>query len=140
MKVRRKTVAALTVTITAAIAVTGLAGAGSAAPKQQPLLAALVSDVGHFNDKSFNQSQLDGLNRAKAVLGIDILALQSNTQADYIPNLTTALRRGAGAIVCAGFLMATECAAVANSDEGKQREFAITDYPDRKSTRLNSSH
>ena len=25
--------------------------------------------------------------------------------------------------------MATECAAVANSDQGKQREFAITDYP-----------
>ncbi len=129
MKVRRKTVAALAVTITALIAVTGLAGAGSAAPKQQPLLAALISDVGRFNDKSFNQSQLAGLNRAKAVLGIEILPLQSNSQADYIPNLTTAVRRGAGAIVCAGFLMAAECAAVANSNEGLQREFAITDYP-----------
>ena len=70
MKVRRKTVAALAVTIAAVIAVTGLAGAGSAAPKQQPLLAALVSDIGRFNDKSFNQSQLQGLNRAKAVLGV----------------------------------------------------------------------
>ena len=110
MKVRRKTVAALAVTIAAVIAVTGLAGAGSAAPKQQPLLAALVSDIGRFNDKSFNQSQLQGLNRAKAVLGVDTLPLQSNSQADYIPNLTTAVVRGANAIICAGFLMATECA------------------------------
>ena len=116
-------------TIAAVIAVTGLAGAGSAAPKQQPLLAALVSDIGRFNDKSFNQSQLQGLNRAKDVLGVDALPLQSNSQADYIPNLTTAVVRGANAIICAGFLMATECAAVANSDQGKQREFAITDYP-----------
>jgi basic membrane protein A len=63
------------------------------------------------------------------VLGIEVLPLQSNSDADYIPNLTTALRRGANAIICAGFLMADACAQVANTDEGKQLEFAITDYP-----------
>jgi basic membrane protein A len=120
--------AAFAVTIVALVAITGLAGSGTAAPKQEPFLAALISDVGRFNDKSFNQNQLAGLNRAKNVLGIEILPLQSNSDADYIPNLTTALRRGADAIICAGFLMADACAQVANTDEGKQREFAITDY------------
>ena len=106
-----------------------LAGTGTASSQQTQLTAALVSDVGRFNDKSFNQSQLDGLLRAKRVLKVKTLPLQSNSDADYIPNLTTALRRGAGAIVCAGFLMADACARVANSSQGKTREFAITDYP-----------
>ena len=130
MKVRRKTVAALAVTIAAVVAATGMvAGAGTASSQQTQLTAALISDVGRFNDKSFNQSQLAGLNRAKRVLKIKTLPLQSNSDADYIPNLTTALRRGSGAIVCAGFLMADACAKVALSSQGKTRQFAITDYP-----------
>ena len=129
MRVRIKVTAALAVALVALVAISSLASSVSAAPKQTPFLAALVSDVGRFNDKSFNQNQLLGLNRAKTALGIDVLPLQSNSDADYIPNLTTALRRGANAIVCAGFLMADACAQVANTDEGKQREFAITDYP-----------
>jgi len=127
VKVRRKTVAALAVTITALVAVTGLAGAGTASSQQTPLLASVISDVGRFNDKSFNQSQLEGLLRAKKVLGVRALPLQSNSDADYIPNLTTAVRRGAGAIVCAGFLMANDCAKIAL--RSKNVEFAITDYP-----------
>ena len=130
MKVRKYSVAILATLIAmgvAALAIT--AGAGTASSQQTPLTAALISDVGRFNDKSFNQSQLDGLLRAKRVLGIKALPLQSNSDADYIPNLTTALRRGAGAIICAGFLMADACAKVANSSQGKKREFAITDYP-----------
>ena len=129
MKVRSKSVAAFAVAITALAALMALAGTGTASSQQAQLTAALVSDVGRFNDKSFNQSQLDGLLRAKRVLKIKALPLQSNSDADYIPNLTTALRRGSGAIVCAGFLMADACAKVANSSQGKTREFAITDYP-----------
>ena len=127
--VRSRSVAALVVAIAGLAGLMALAGAGTASSQQTQLTAALVSDVGRFNDKSFNQSQLDGLLRAKRVLGIKALPLQSNSDADYIPNLTTALRRGAGAIVCAGFLMADACAKVANSSQGKTREFAITDYP-----------
>lgn len=130
MKVRKHPVvilAALIAMLVAALAVT--AGSGTASSQQSTLTAALISDVGRFNDKSFNQAQLAGLNRAKRVLKIKTLPLQSNSDADYIPNLTTALRRGAGAIVCAGFLMADACAKVANSSQGKTRQFAITDYP-----------
>jgi len=129
VRVRIKLTAALAVSLVAVVAITALAASSTAAPKQEPFLAALISDVGRFNDKSFNQNQLLGLNRAKTVLGIQVLPLQSNSDADYIPNLTTALRRGANAIICAGFLMADACAQVANTDEGKQRQFAITDYP-----------
>ncbi len=127
MKVRRMTIAAFAVTTAALVAVMALAGVGAASYKQTTFQAALVSDVGRFNDKSFNQSQLQGLLRAKAQLKIKTLPLQSNSDADYIPNLTTAVRRGSNAIVCAGFLMADACAKVVS--RSKNVQFAITDYP-----------
>ncbi len=55
--------AALVALVALAVAATGSARPGAA---QATVTAALVSDVGKFNDKSFNQSQLEGLNRAKA--------------------------------------------------------------------------
>ena len=104
---------------------TGFSGTGKAAP-QATFTAALVSDVGHFNDKSFNQSQLEGLKRAKAQLGINILPLQSNTVSDYIPNLTNAIRRGANIVISAGFLLADATETVASKFPNTM--FAITDY------------
>jgi basic membrane protein A and related proteins len=121
------TIAAFAATIAALVAVMALAGVGAASYKQTTFQAALISDVGRFNDKSFNQSQLQGLLRAKAQLKIKALPLQSNSDADYIPNLTTAVRRGSNAIVCAGFLMANACAKVVS--RSKNVQFAITDYP-----------
>jgi basic membrane protein A and related proteins len=127
VRARSRTVAALAVTIAAIVAISGLAGAGSAAPQQDDTLVALISDVGRFNDKSFNQSQLEGLNRAKKQLKVRGLPLQSNSDADYVPNLTTAVRRGADLVICAGFLMANDCARIAKRFPDTQ--FAITDYP-----------
>jgi basic membrane protein A and related proteins len=129
VKARSRTLAALAVTLAAVVAITGLAGAGSAAPKQDETLVALISDVGRFNDKSFNQSQLEGLNRARRQLGVRGLPLQSNSDADYVPNLTTAVRRGADLVICAGFLMANDCARIAKRFPDTQ--FAITDYSSR---------
>jgi basic membrane protein A len=101
-----------------------LAGSGSARPKAT-YTAALVSDVGRFNDKGFNQSQLAGLNRAKKAFKINVIPIQSNGTSDYIPNLTTAVRKGAHLVIAAGFLMAdalaTEAAQFPNT------HFAITD-------------
>jgi basic membrane protein A len=110
----------------AALAVV-LAGSSSARPKaaKATFLAALISDVGHFNDKSFNQSQLAGLNKAGKVLKIKVLPIQSNNSSDYIPNLTTAIRRGSNIVIAAGFLMATDLATVAA--QFPKTSFAITD-------------
>jgi basic membrane protein A len=91
------------------------------------VLAALVSDIGKFNDRSFNQSQLEGLNRAKTELGIETLPLQSNQVSDYIPNLTNAVRRKSDLVISAGFLLADATAKVAK--KFPDTHFAITDYP-----------
>jgi basic membrane protein A and related proteins len=89
------------------------------------IVAALVSDIGKFNDRGFNQSQLAGLNRAKAQLGIKGIALQSNSESDYIPNLTSAVRQHADIVIAAGFLLANSVKTMAK--KFPDTHFAITD-------------
>jgi basic membrane protein A and related proteins len=89
-------------------------------------LAALISDIGKFNDRSFNQSQLEGLKRAQKKLKIKILPLQSNSTSDYKPNFNTAVRRRANITIAAGFLLADTVDEVAPLFP--KQKFAITDY------------
>ena len=104
-----------------------LAGSVSAKPKaaKATFQAALVSDVGRFNDKSFNQSQLAVLNRAKKVLKIKVLPIQTNSTSEYVPNLTTAVRRGSNLVMAAGFLLASSLKDVAA--QFPKTHFTITD-------------
>ena len=65
-----------------------------------------MSDVGKFNDRSFNQSGLEGLEKAEAELGVEGRPIESASASDYIPNLTTLARGGADLTIGQGFLMA----------------------------------
>ena len=102
-----------------------LVGTGSAAPKAD-VKAGLVSDVGRFNDKGFNQFQLVGLNRAKSLSGVTTRAIESHSAGDYIPNFATLARQDFDVIIGAGFLLANAEATVAKRFPDIQ--FAITDY------------
>ncbi len=87
--------------------------------------AGLVSDIGKFNDKGFNQNQLAGLKEAKAQLGIKILEEQSNSSSDYLPNMTTEIRQGANIVSAAGYLLAPTVAKLAS--QFPKVDFTITD-------------
>jgi basic membrane protein A len=100
------------------------AATGSAAPKAT-FTASLISDVGKFNDKSFNQDQLAGLKLAQKQLGVSILPIQSNSSSDYLPNLTTAVRRGAQIVMAAGYLLAPTLSQIA--PQFPKVDFTITD-------------
>jgi basic membrane protein A and related proteins len=126
-----------------ALALSIVAGFANAAPRAT-VTAALVSDIGKFNDRSFNQNQLTGLNVAKARLGVKTIPLQSNSVSDYIPNLTSAVRQHADLVIAAGFLLANATATMAK--KFPDTHFAITDYPveaapfaDKKGTPLYSN-
>ena len=108
--------------------VTATAFGSAKAPTTQKasFTAALVSDIGKFTDKGFNQNQLKGLNTAKSKLGVGTLALQSNSTSDYAPNFNTAIRKGAKLVVAAGFLLAPTEATYAKKFPNVN--FAITDY------------
>ena len=83
-----------------------MGGAKKPAAHKASFTAALVSDIGKFTDKGFNQNQLKGLNDAKKKFGITALPLQSNSTSDYAPNFNTAIRKGAKLVIAAGFLLA----------------------------------
>jgi basic membrane protein A len=112
--------------LVAVVASAAFAGAKAPAAQKAGFTAALVSDIGKFTDKGFNQNQLKGLNVAKAKLGVSTLALQSNSTSDYAPNFNTAVRKGAKLVVAAGFLLAPTEATYAKKFPNV--DFAITDY------------
>jgi basic membrane protein A and related proteins len=86
----------------------------------------LVSDVGRFNDRSFNQSALEGLNRAEGELGLTGRPVESRQTSDYVPNLSSLAREGFDLSIAVGFLLAeaTNTAATRFPDSN----FAIIDY------------
>jgi basic membrane protein A len=126
VKRSRRLIALMVGVSVAAIAVTGLVSAGSAAPQQSKVKVTLVSDIGRFNDKSFNQLQLEGALKAKKDLGITLVPRQSNSVSDYIPNLTTGVRNGSQLVMAAGFLLAPATATIAK--KFPKTEFSIMDY------------
>ncbi len=52
------------------------------------LKVGLVTDIGGLNDKGFNQLANEGLERAKAELGITGEVRESKQPTDYVPNLS----------------------------------------------------
>jgi basic membrane protein A and related proteins len=117
----------LALAATAATVVVGVvAGSGSATPAQETIKAGLVSDVGRFNDKGFNQFQLEGLQRAKKQLGVQTRAIESRSAGEYIPNMTSLARQQFDIIISAGFLLAEATNKVAR--RFPDATFAITDY------------
>lgn len=77
---------------------------------QDNFSVAMVTDIGGVDDKSFNQSAWKGIqeygkenNLEKGDNGYDYL--QSNSDADYIPNLNTLVRRNFDLIFGIGFML-----------------------------------
>jgi len=87
----------------------------------------LVSDIGKFNDRSFNQSALEGLERAEAELGVEGTPVESRAAGDYIPNLATLARDDTTLIIGVGFLMADAINTAAM--QFPDNNFAIVDFP-----------
>jgi basic membrane protein A and related proteins len=91
----------------------------------EPIRVGLVTDIGGLNDRGFNSLANEGLERAASELGAEIRVLESKSDADYIPNLSTLAEEGFDLIISVGFLMgeATHTAA----EEFPDTNFAIID-------------
>lgn len=112
----------------AAIAALAVASTVSASPSQaDSIKVAVVTDIGGLNDKGFNALAAQGLNQAKAELGIQGRVFISKQGSDYIPNLSAAARGGYDLVIANGFLMGDAVAAVAK--RFPKTNFAIIDFP-----------
>src|SRR5437763_16984628 len=116
---------ALAALVAVVLTAVGFVASGTAAP-QATFKAGLVSDVGRFNDKGFNQNQLVGLKRAAKQLKIQYRAVESRSAADYLPNMASLARAGYNIVISAGFLLNDATEAVAQ--QFPDTKFAITDY------------
>jgi basic membrane protein A and related proteins len=117
--------------LTALLATAALAGCGDApessasggdggeeTPAALDFLPCIVSDAGGFDDKSFNQLGFEGAEQAADELGVELKAVESNSENDYAPNLESLVAEGCDAIVTVGFALAsaTKESAAANPD------------------------
>lgn len=114
----------------AGVMVFGLAGCGqkdaeeetttteetpAAEEKTVDFSVALVTDTGGIDDKSFNQGTWEGVERFGADTGAKTVYAQSNSDADYIPNLSTFAEEDHDLIIAPGFLFADAIAEVATN-------------------------
>jgi basic membrane protein A and related proteins len=99
-------------------------GASQAAGKGKAYVV-LVTDINQLNDHGFNQLAYQGLKRAIRTLGIRGDVYQSPSAQDYIPNLSTAARKGADLVISVGFDQASAIAKVAK--QFPKTHFAIID-------------
>ena len=127
MKVRKLKpllIAAILGVLTLAIASTGSARVDASA--QDTFKVVLVTDIGGLDDRSFNFLANKGLNDAKRRYGVAGKVLISKSNADYVPNLTSAVRREqADLVISVGFLMGDATAQVAK--RFPDTKFAIID-------------
>jgi basic membrane protein A and related proteins len=114
--------------VLALVAATALivSAAGSASSAQDQFLAGVVSDVGRFNDKGFNQLSLKGCKSGARKARGTCRAFESRSTGDYLPNFTRLQRDGADISIATGFLLSEGLATVAKRfPDGK---FTIVDY------------
>ena len=100
-------------------------GPGGASASASNFKGCMVSDMGGFDDKSFNQTSLAGLTKAVQDLGIQEGKVQSASDADYAKNVQSMVDAKCNVIVGVGFKLtdAIVAAAKANPDI----KFAIVD-------------
>lgn len=87
--------------------------------------ACMVSDEGGFDDRSFNESGVQGLEKAEAELGVEIAKVESHSSADFEQNIDTLIQQNCDLIIGVGFMLnnAIRDAAKDNPD----LEFALID-------------
>jgi basic membrane protein A len=99
---------------------------GGGEAQGESIKAGMVTDIGGLNDRSFNFLANRGMERAQRELGVETRVLISDSNADYIPNLTQLAQQQFDLIVPVGFLMADATNTVAT--RVPNANFAIVDF------------
>lgn len=103
---------------------TGSTSTASSTPKASAMKVALVTDIGGINDNGFNHLAYTGYTKAQQQYGFTSKVIQTQSQSDYVGNLTQAAQ-AADLVIAVGFLMQTPLDQVAKLYPNKK--FAIVD-------------
>jgi basic membrane protein A and related proteins len=91
----------------------------------EALRVGLVTDVGQLTDRGFNQLAYEGLKRAEKELGVEGRVLESGSDSDYVPNMTSLAEDGFDVIIGVGFAQGEAVDTVAT--EFPETRFVIID-------------
>ncbi|MCU1533993.1 MAG: family transporter substrate-binding protein [Glaciihabitans sp.] len=121
---------AFTGILAAASALLLLAGCAAAptTPAAKPtssFCARMVTNSGGLNDRSFNQSSWEGMQRAEKELGISARVLVSNSATDLEPNVQQAVDSNCGFVLTVGYELTPSTVTAAKANPGT--DFAIVD-------------
>ena len=116
--------------VAAALLVSACGGGSDTEPRsdgaeKKTVRVGLVTDVGQLNDRGFNHLAYEGLKRAERELGVEGRVFQSNSAADYIPNLSAFARKGYALTIGVGYTEAE--AADTTATNFPDSNFAIVD-------------
>jgi basic membrane protein A len=100
------------------------ASAGGEEPASD-FVPCMVSDAGGFDDNSFNELGLTGLQKAADELGVEPITVESADESAYAPNITNLVDQGCNLVVTVGFLLAEATIEAANANPDVN--FAIID-------------
>lgn len=130
---RKAALSGLALLGTSALVLTGCAAApedgNGAAEPALDFLPCMVSDAGGFDDKSFNQLGYEGLVQAADELGVEFNSVESASETDYAPNLTSLVEQGCDLIITVGFALAS-AAAESAGDNPEIEYISIDDVVD----------
>lgn len=84
-----------------------------AAPSGEGITIGLVTDIGGFGDKGYNDASLEGLNRAKEEFGLEVITIESQAVSDYVTNVETLSEAGCLLVITTGAAFSEAVAEVA---------------------------
>ena len=109
---------------------TETAGEVSENPTEEVAKVTMVTDEGGVNDKSFNQSAFEGLTSYKDEGKADFDYIESHSDADYQPNLESALDSESDLILSVGYALYNQTSDAA--EQNPDQNYAIIDNPNVK--------
>ena len=110
------------------VGVMGCAKNENVSTEKENYKVGLVLSVGGVNDESFNQSAWEGALKASEEYGVEVSYLESQSDADYTPNIETFIDREMDLIVGVGYQV---------SDSIKE---AVEAYPNQDFVMIDSSY
>ncbi|MGO1636884.1 BMP family lipoprotein [Ancrocorticia populi] len=93
--------------------------------EQIDYLACIVSDAGGWDDKSFNQSAKEGLDRAENDLGVQVKTAESKDSSDFEDNVQAMVTAGCDLTIGVGFMLTESVEGAATDNE--DLNFALVD-------------
>ncbi len=115
------------IALIAALLATGCGGGGGEKKggETEKIRVGLVTDTNGLNDRSFNHLAFVGITRAEKQLGIEKRVLVSNSNADYVPNLSSLAQQHYDLVIGVGFLLEGAIGTIAK--QFPKTKFAIID-------------